>query len=763
MMKKITLSTLAIAALTPALFAQNYLGVATGNYLPTKSVFLNPALIGDSRVKWSVDIISINGGIDQNYGTINSSGILKKLIRKEGDFNIGDIVSKGNTKTFDINGPLVGVNVLNIYANFKDKHSFALTNRVRFANQLRDYNSAFFSTIFAKNNGNVSVNATNMNFNINAWTETGLTYATELFKNKNNSLSVGLTVRYLAGLGYGGNSVQSIVGNYTEANKTVTVQSLNMNASTNVYNSDVLNGNYSELFKSMFNGKSAGVGGDIGFVYEWRPNASKYTYEMDGQTDRRNPEKDLYKLRLSAAVTDIGAINYKDSRNYGVSGSGSLNVDSLGDKFQNYDNLKSYLNSRGFSVNEGSPVKTKIMMPTSFVFGADLNLDKGFFVNATFIGSLQKPAYTAHSPYNFSQITVTPRFENRVVTVGVPLTYNFTSESMKAGLGIRVSGLYLGTDDGLALLGSNKAKGANFYFGLQVPFNKRKLKDRDGDKVSNKMDKCPGEAGLWEDRGCKPLDRDKDGIVDSLDKCPDIPGVSTAQGCPDADLDGVADGEDLCPNEAGSLATKGCPDRDGDGIADKDDKCPDVAGLAQFQGCNDTDGDGIADWEDKCPNNAGPAAQQGCPDTDNDGIADYLDKCPTVPGTVENHGCPEIRAEVKKRLAFAATAIQFETGKAVVKKTSYKLLDEIVSILNEYTDYNMSIEGHTDNVGKADRNLELSKQRAAAVKAYFVEKGIAEGRLTTDGFGLERPKASNKTAAGRAQNRRVEMDLKLAD
>ncbi|MNE84139.1 Peptidoglycan-binding protein ArfA [compost metagenome] len=75
----------------------------------------------------------------------------------------------------------------------------------------------------------------------------------------------------------------------------------------------------------------------------------------------------------------------------------------------------------------------------------------------------------------------------------------------------------------------------------------------------------------------------------------------------------------------------------------------------------------------------------------------------------------------------------------------------------------MTIDGHTDNVGTAERNLELSKQRAAAVKDYFVSKGIAEGRLSTNGYGLEKPKASNKTAAGRAQNRRVEMDLKLAD
>jgi hypothetical protein len=99
--------------------------------------------------------------------------------------------------------------------------------------------------------------------------------------------------------------------------------------------------------------------------------------------------------------------------------------------------------------------------------------------------------------------------------------------------------------------------------------------------------------------------------------------------------------------------------------------------------------------------------------------------------------------------------------KATIKKVSYKLLDEIVKILNDYPDYMMTIDGYTDNVGKPAKNLVLSKDRAASVKKYFVSKGIDETRIVTDGHGDADPKASNKTAKGRAKNRRVEMDLKL--
>jgi len=236
---------------------------------------------------------------------------------------------------------------------------------------------------------------------------------------------------------------------------------------------------------------------------------------------------------------------------------------------------------------------------------------------------------------------------------------------------------------------------------------------------------------------------------------------------PDQDGDGTADATDECPTLAGPAALNGCPDKDNDGVADKYDKCPDVAGTVKYLGCPipDNDKDGVNDEEDKCPTVAGLAKYGGCPipDSDGDGVNDEMDKCPTVAGTAANRGCPEVKEEVKKKLAFAATAIQFETGKSAIKQQSYSMLDEIVAIMNDYPDYNMTIDGYTDNTGKADKNLELSKQRADAVKTYFIGKGIDAGRITSNGHGIENPVADNKTAAGRAKNRRVEMDLKLKD
>ena len=229
----------------------------------------------------------------------------------------------------------------------------------------------------------------------------------------------------------------------------------------------------------------------------------------------------------------------------------------------------------------------------------------------------------------------------------------------------------------------------------------------------------------------------------------------------DRDNDGVPDSLDRCPDVAGLAALKGCPDRDGDGIPDIDDKCPDVPGLARYQGCPipDTDKDGINDEEDKCPTVFGYARYKGCPipDTDGDGVNDEEDKCINEPGPATNFGCPLISEEVVKKLNIAAKNVFFSTGSFKLLPKSFKQLDIVVKILNDNPSYRLTVDGHTDNTGKHDKNQILSENRAASVKAYLLSKGINESRLTSTGFGQDKPIADNKTVAGRAQNRRVEM------
>jgi OOP family OmpA-OmpF porin len=235
-----------------------------------------------------------------------------------------------------------------------------------------------------------------------------------------------------------------------------------------------------------------------------------------------------------------------------------------------------------------------------------------------------------------------------------------------------------------------------------------------------------------------PKDTDGDGIIDENDKCPTVPGLAKYDGCP-------------------------IPDTDKDGINDEEDKCPTVPGVARYQGCPipDTDKDGINDEEDKCPTVPGVARYQGCPvpDTDGDGINDEEDRCPNLKGVPENFGCPVIPPDIMKRVEIAAKNILFVTGSAKLQTKSYKGLNDVVKIMQENPEMKLAIDGHTDNVGADDYNQKLSDSRSASVMNYIVSKGIDASRITAQGHGETMPIADNKTAAGRQQNRRVEMKL----
>lgn len=232
----------------------------------------------------------------------------------------------------------------------------------------------------------------------------------------------------------------------------------------------------------------------------------------------------------------------------------------------------------------------------------------------------------------------------------------------------------------------------------------------------------------------------------------------------DRDGDGIVDAEDDCPDVAGLASLKGCPDKDGDGLTDAKDKCPDVAGLARYQGCPipDTDKDGINDENDKCVTVPGVARYQGCPvpDGDGDGVNDEEDKCPTTPGPASNYGCPEISKAVIEKINFAAKNIFFATGSSKLLAKSFKSLNEVAKILNENPSYMLDIDGHTDNTGKADKNQILSENRATAVKTYLKSRGVDESKMTAAGHGQDEPVADNKTVAGRAKNRRVELKVR---
>ena len=261
-------------------------------------------------------------------------------------------------------------------------------------------------------------------------------------------------------------------------------------------------------------------------------------------------------------------------------------------------------------------------------------------------------------------------------------------------------------------------------------------------------------------------DSDGDGVPDSKDGCPHAPGPAPS-GCPSKDADGdlVPDVSDACPNVAGLALFAGCPDPDPDrdGVQGTADLCPAVAedrdGFKDDDGCPepDNDGDSVLDGNDLCPLVAGPAATRGCPDGDGDGVADPQDECPTAAAPGTRNGCPEYKQvfvtesklEIRQKILFAF-------GKADILPKSFGLMDEVTRAATDHVRLCLRIEGHTDAVGSAAKNKQLSADRARAVAAYLVSHGIDARRLSSEGYGAEQPLETNATPEGRERNRRVE-------
>jgi type IX secretion system PorP/SprF family membrane protein len=239
-------------------------------------------------------------------------------------------------------------------------------------------------------------------------------------------------------------------------------------------------------------------------------------------------------------------------------------------------------------------------------------------------------------------------------------------------------------------------------------------------------------------------DTDGDGIFDENDACPQVPGKPEFIGCPDTDNDGIPDDHDNCPTDPGKKEFAGCPDKDGDGIQDSKDQCPEEPGTKETFGCPDKDGDHVADKFDECPDEPGLAIDKGCPKK--------------VPAPTEIKEV-KVTSNVENILK-AAKYVHFETGTSKIEKVSNSFLDLVVDILiNNYPDKSILLEGHTDDIGEADKNQILSVSRAEAVKAYMVSKGVAAERIITTGKGETEPLHPNDSDENREVNRRVEMKI----
>ncbi len=694
--------------------AQSYLGFYHDNYAGVQGVLFNPASIVDSRFKTDINLFSMSTSAGNDLYGVKLFDIFKSGY---------DFTTQAKKTFTGSNNAILNLDVMgpSFMFNISPKHSLAIYTRARAFVNVVNINGRLIDELGNNNTNNFDYNVGNTSLTGNSWGELGLSYAVVLYQKGEHFLKGGITAKYLQGVANAHFQAQNVDLKYV---KNVPSPQLSTYTSTGTATYGTSQ-DFAANSNVNIDNKSNGFGLDLGLVYEWRPYFDTTKKEV-----ANFKELNKYKLRFGLSLTDLGSIKYGN----GVRNRYNLNKTITQNDLDNANNFDDFIKNNYLATIVNGAFKSNL--PTALHADVDWNFNKKFYLNLnTDLSLVNKGALNQNSIANYASLT--PRYESRWFSFYVPISYMQYSGT-QIGAGLRTGVFFIGSGSILSNAFSKNSKSADFHIGMKIPVYEKKLKDTDGDGVYDKDDSCPDVAGPIENKGCPWADTDKDGVLDKDDKCPDVAGPVENNGCPWADTDK-------------------------DGVLDKDDKCPDVAGPVDNNGCPwaDTDKDGVLDKDDKCPDVAGPVENKGCPwpDTDGDGVLDKDDKCPTAKGTVANNGCPEVDKIVLKKLNDFSKAIMFDSGKSTIKPQSDVNLEEIVKVMNEFSASSFRLNGYTDSTGVAAKNLQLSKDRAAAVKDYLVSKGISTDRLSSEGYGITKPIASNKTIIGRALNRRVEIVL----
>ncbi|MCS6818532.1 MAG: DUF5723 family protein [Chitinophagales bacterium] len=789
--------------------AQYFLGLRSSQFGGVTNVSFNPAIAGD-RHRFDMTLFGVAANVGNNYIGIDPKvGLRKDYVNSSLDFQETYLRERLNGRDkhayvgAQVQGPL---SFMFTFGKRKESHKNALAftwninavvNADRISQKLAriSYWGVGFKADSIDKFNYIRLKEGDVRINALSWIDYGITYSREILNKNNHYLKAGGTFKFIQGI-MGLNTFLENVEYRWQNFDTISIYdsrgALEVNSvaptTKEYFERDHAEDIYGYVKDALsFIDRGISFAGDLAVVYEWRPRQEKYKYKMDGR-EWYDIRKNLHTLQVGFSVTDIGRIKFRKSE---YSYEFNLNKQDWYVKdFSPNEGIKSFGDTirltEGFDIINTSKTKPNfyVWLPTRFNLWFDYNPVHFFGLHA--LASVAPRLDSRRSVHHISTFTVTPHLDWRCLGLYLPVSYDVLG-NFNVGSTVRIGPIIVGTSDFLALAGAKKfAYNADVHVALKIPVLPKKHRDRDKDFVSNREDKCKREKGTWESRGCP--DRDLDGVLDKDDKCPDVPGLRDLQGCPDRDADGVTDAEDECPDDKGIVALKGCPDADGDSIPDKNDECPDQAGVAALKGCPDRDGDGVADKnddcvdvpgdiahkgcpdsdgdglydnEDDCPRQAGPKENKGCPykDSDGDGVLDKDDACPNTFGVVENRGCPKIEKKELDIIKYAFENLEFETGKDVIRPSSYISLNSLAKLLIDKPQYGLKIEGHTDSDGDDQFNLILSQKRAEAVKRYLIGRGVDGSKLETEGFGETRPIADNKTKEGKQKNRRVEMKI----
>ena len=436
MRKHLVISGVLLFLMTQTALAQTYPGYRTGNYTGVNGVFFNPANIADNRFKWNVNLFAVNGFVGTDQGGLKFSDIThsfsgdslrSKLLKGHAQVNSLDYV--------DILGP-------SFMISLSPNTSIALTTRSRVFANVRNVNGDLANALINPTNSEittpVALNGGNAVTHATGWTEIGGSVA-QVFtpKGSHSFFKGGITLKYIAGtadsyLNTNGltGSLQNIAGVSNLVGPGTGNIAINATAA-----------NFSDYkLEDMFKFHGQGAGGDIGFVYEFRPNLDYSKYTNDRWANK-------YKFRIAVSLLDVGSIKFDRSTNqaanYAVNIPAGQNYDLSGFQGKAVNQYIGVLNSSPY-FTPGAPQSSSytVNLPTTFHANVDYLFSENWGANLS--GQFNLNKQKEFNLYYYNSFSLTPRWENSLISVELPLNYNQLTQ-FNAGLAFRIGPFFIGS------------------------------------------------------------------------------------------------------------------------------------------------------------------------------------------------------------------------------------------------------------------------------------------------------------------------------
>jgi len=477
--------------------AQHWLGLSSSNYAGTNALFLNPAHAADSRHKLYINLVGNDLFLANNYirwvAPYSIFGIMTNTVSQKYRSERGAILWKeeyynerlnGERKYLHAGGDLRGPSLLYSFNN--NRFAIGLTSRGRYGLSLTNVTEETARVIrFGTDNKELQskdFRSQQAQLNTNGFLEMGMTLGAVVADNDENFLKVGATIKRLV-------AVYNVHADLQNADYRINVESLNrerefittqnLNATYGYTTGDAFD-NLGLKPKFLFGNTSAGGswGADLGIVYELRHNYYIYTRIAPRVGREPDPNKNKYRLRISAAITDIGKLNYKNlnyAREVDIQGRSPQFSYLLFDQTNSTMKAIRALNN-SLQINpDNSPRAFKVGLPTSANVSLDYHYKGPWYINTIWIQGLRSKNYMNIKSH--SVLAVTPRFETRWIEFAAPVSLYNNYRAVAVGLAARLGPVIIGTDHFTGLFGIGKPQGVDFYFGLYAPFFHRKPSD----------------------------------------------------------------------------------------------------------------------------------------------------------------------------------------------------------------------------------------------------------------------------------------------